>query len=60
MYQILLKSGLMLYTDVRDFVNDIQRRKESGENGIVPHEFGLLVDSSEVSAISPITTNAQS
>ena len=60
MYQIILKSGQIMFTNVLEFIIDIQRRKESGENGIVPHEFGLLVDSSEVSAISPITTNAQS
>ncbi len=54
MYQIILKSGLMLYTDVRDFVNDVQKRMQTGEFGVATHELGLTVDTSQVAAIYPL------
>lgn len=59
MYQILLKNGLMLYTDVRDFVNDVQKRMQSGEFGVATHEFGLTVDTSQVAAIFPLPTRLE-
>lgn len=54
MYQIILKSGQIMYTNVLEFVVNVQDRMKSGEFGIVTHEFGLVVDSSEVAGIAPL------
>jgi len=60
MYQIILKSGQIMFTDVRDFVNDVQKRMQSGEFGIATHEAGLTVDTSQVAAIFPFPTRLDS
>ena len=60
MYQIILKSGNCFYTNVSEFVFDIQNRMKSGEYGIVTHELGFVVDSSEVAGVAPLPSSTQS
>lgn len=60
MYQIILKSGQIMYTNVLDFVVNVQDRMKSGEFGIVTNQLGLVVDSSEVAGIAPLPSTLQS
>lgn len=60
MHQIILKSGQIMYTDVQEFILDVQKRLQSGEFGIATHEFGLTVDTSQVAGIFPLPTRLYS
>jgi len=60
MYQIILKSGQIMFTDVKDFVFDVQSRMKSGEYGIVTHELGLTLDTSQVAGVYPLPNTTQS
>jgi len=60
MYQIILKSGQIMYTNVLEFISEIQKRKESGEYGIVTHELGLTLDTSQVAGVYPLPNTTQS